>query len=97
MINKIQGKNLLNVLTILTILSIMFFVSINSLSASEVVINNTTSEGIKESINNGNNTINLTNGTYTGINNTDITINYGKNITIQSQDHNNKAIMFVKA
>ena len=93
MINKIQGKNLLNVLTILTILSIMFFVSINSLSASEVVINNTTSEGIKESINNGNNTINLTNGTYTGINNTDITINYGKNITIQSQDPNNKAII----
>ncbi|MGL4669645.1 MAG: hypothetical protein ACRCVG_03475 [Methanobacteriaceae archaeon] len=64
-----------------------------SSAADSVVINNSTTDGIKGSIDNGNDTINLVNGTYTGVNNTNITIDYGRNITIQSNNSNNKAII----
>ncbi|MGL4669644.1 MAG: hypothetical protein ACRCVG_03470 [Methanobacteriaceae archaeon] len=64
-----------------------------SSAADSVVITNSTSEGISGSIYGGNDTINLVNGTYTGVNNTNITIDYDRNITIQSNNSNNKAII----
>lgn len=65
--------------------------TINSVSANEVTINDTNSQGIKGAISNGNTTINLEEGIYTGEKNSYIIINAEQNITIQSKDPNNKA------
>ena len=81
----------LNLSIVILVLSFLAIISISSLSAAEVVIDNSTSEGIKGSL--GNDTISLTNGTYTGSNNNNISINNGKNITIQSHNPDNKAII----
>lgn len=59
-----------------------------------MAIDNNTNEGIKGSIINGNDTITLKEGTYSESNNTGITINSGRNITIQGQNSNNKAVIY---
>lgn len=74
-----------------TLFCFLFLVSISSTSANEVNINNTTNEGIKGSL--GNDTINLDGGIYSGENNTNISFDNSRNITIQSSDPNNKAII----
>ncbi|MGL4669017.1 MAG: hypothetical protein ACRCVG_00265 [Methanobacteriaceae archaeon] len=78
-------------LLILFVLLSFFLVLGFSSAAGSVVIDNSSSEGIKGSL--GNDTINLVNGTYIGINNTNITINNSRNVTIQSNDSNNKAVI----
>lgn len=74
---------------------ITVLLTISSVSANEVTINNTNSDGIKGAINNGNSTIVLESGTYKGENNTEIEIGSGfsNNITIKSKNPNNKAIV----
>lgn len=57
----------------------MFF--IGGVDATDVMINKSTSDGIRSSINNGNDIVTLNNSIYTGSNNTNITINSGRNIT----------------
>ncbi|MGL4669643.1 MAG: beta strand repeat-containing protein [Methanobacteriaceae archaeon] len=82
-------KRKFSLVMVLALLS--FFIVLSCSSAAGVVITNSSSEGIKGSL--GNDTINLVNGTYTGINNTNITIDNGRNIIIQSNNSNNKAII----
>lgn len=51
-------------ISLFALLVILFVCCLAAVSASEVVITNETSDGIKGSINNGNNTITLAEGTY---------------------------------
>jgi len=79
----------------------IFFISLNSLSAADVNVTNTTSGGIKDAINKvgDNQTINLANGVYSGSNNTGLSITKkltirgnGNNVTI---DGNKKSIFYI--
>ena len=74
-----------------TLFCFLLLVSISSTYANEANITNTTNEGIKGSL--GNDTINLDGGIYSGENNTNISFDNSRNITIQSSDPNNKAII----
>ena len=77
---------------LLTILiGMLSLLTISSVSANEVTINYFNSDGIEGAISKGNTTINLEEGTYKGEKNTNITINSGDNITIQSKDPDKKA------
>ncbi|MGL4670139.1 MAG: hypothetical protein ACRCVG_06050 [Methanobacteriaceae archaeon] len=77
--------------SLIILLMLSLCVAISGSSAADVVINNSTSSGIDGSL--GNDTISLVNGTYSGVNNTNLTIHNGRNITIQSNNPNNKAII----
>lgn len=76
-----------NVYKSLQFLFLSFFLSfaylffIGGVDATDVMINKSTSDGIRSSINNGNDIVTLNNSIYTGSNNTNITINSGRNIT----------------
>lgn len=88
--------NKINKSIVLIILIGMFsLLAISSVSASEVLINDTNSDGIKGAISNGDSTIVLDSGTYKGANNSEIVIGSGvsNNITIKSKNPNNKAII----
>lgn len=90
---KIRKNNnlALKITIVLTIILGFTIIFSSGLSAADVIIDNSTSEGIKGSL--GNDTISLNNGTYTGVNNTNVNVPSGKNLTIQSQNPNNKAII----
>lgn len=84
---------------LISILVITAALTISTVSASEVTINQNTTGGIKEAIK-GNSTIILESGTYKGENNTQIGIeidnddpNNYRNITIKSKNPKNKAII----
>lgn len=82
-------------IALIILIGMFSLLAISSVSASEVLINNTNSDGIKGAINNGNSTIVLDSGTYKGENNTGIEIGSGvsNNITIKSKNSNNKAMI----
>ncbi|OQD59342.1 adhesin-like protein [Methanobrevibacter arboriphilus JCM 13429 = DSM 1125] len=67
--------------------------TISSVSANEITINENSTGGIKEAVNTGNSTIILESGTYKGENNTEIGVRYENNIIIKSKNPNNKAII----
>lgn len=68
--------------SLLILLAPFIIFSLTNINAVDEVIDNTTNEGIKGSINNGNDSITLKEVVYSRSNNTEITINSGKNITI---------------
>ncbi|MCC7561981.1 MAG: hypothetical protein KO253_04025 [Methanobrevibacter arboriphilus] len=96
---KINKKIISKKMILISILVITAALTISTVSASEVTINQNTTGGIKEAIK-GNSTIILESGTYKGENNTQIGIeidnddpNNYRNITIKSKNPKNKAII----
>ncbi|WP_297898330.1 right-handed parallel beta-helix repeat-containing protein [Methanobrevibacter sp.] len=90
MLNIFNNKKL-SLILLVVLFCFFILASTSSAFASEVNINNTTSDGIKGSL--GNDTINLEGGIYGGDNNTNISFDNSRNLTIQSADPNNKAII----
>lgn len=89
---KLNKKIITHTLIILTIV-LLAVVSLQAGSAATTNINNTTSGGISEALNNATDgdTIGLDQGIYTGSNNTNITIN--KNITIKGNGPGSNVII----
>lgn len=86
-----ENINKLSKVTILTMFLILLFITLSSVNAADININNSTSGGISGAVNNTSvDTIYLASGNYTGLNNTNISIN--RTLTIIGNNKKNTII-----